>query len=150
MQDDTNPIGALAPLVGYQLRRASAAFAVNFAHAVEGTGMRQGLFGILAVVSDQPGINQGAVGRLLGVKRANMVALINELVDRGLIARDVDPNDRRAFLLSLTDGGRTMLQTCLTRIDAHEREMLAGFSFAERAMLLELLGRIERRETSTG
>jgi len=115
---------------------------------MEGTGMRQVLVGILSVVSGSPGINQGAVGRVLGIKRANMVSLINELVDAGLLVREVDPGDRRAFSLNINDAGRAMLADCLARIEAHEKRMLAGFSEAEKAMLLDLLGRIERRDTT--
>lgn len=147
MAGDHNNIGALGPLVGYHLRRASGAFAADFSLAVEGTGMRQVLIGILAVVSGSPGINQGAVGRVLGIKRANMVSLINELVDAGLLDREVDPGDRRAFSLNLSAAGRAMLANCLARIEAHEKKMLAGFTDAERATLLDLLGRIERRDT---
>lgn len=150
MSGEQEQVGALGPLVGYHLRRAFGAFAADFANAVEGTGMRQVLVGILAVVSGSPGINQGAVGRVLGIKRANMVSLINELVDLKLIARVVDPSDRRAFSLTVTDAGRKMLADCMAKIEAHERAMLAGFSEAERAMLLELLGRIERRDPAAG
>lgn len=148
MSGDQNNVGALGPLVGYHLRRAFGAFAADFAAAMEGTGMRQVLIGILAVVSGSPGINQGAVGRVLGIKRANMVSLINELVDAGLLVREVDPGDRRAFSLSINDAGRAMLADCLTRIEAHEKRMLAGFSEAEKATLLDLLGRIERRDNA--
>ncbi|MDR6850547.1 DNA-binding MarR family transcriptional regulator [Sphingomonas sp. BE123] len=150
MTGEQEQVGALGPLVGYHLRRAFGAFAADFASAMEGTGMRQVLVGILAVVSGSPGINQGAVGRVLGIKRANMVSLINELVDMKLIERVVDPGDRRAFALTLTDAGARMLADCLARIEAHERAMLAGFSDAERATLLELLGRIERRDPAAG
>lgn len=146
MSQEQNEIGVLGPLVGYHLRRASGVFAGDFAAAMEGTGMRQVLLGILSVVSGSPGINQGAVGRVLGIKRANMVSLINELVDAGLIAREVDPGDRRAFSLSITSGGQAVLDACLVRIEAHEARMLAGFSAAEKATLLDLLGRIERRD----
>lgn len=146
MSGDHNNVGALGPLVGYHLRRAFGAFAGDFAAAMEGTGMRQVLVGILAVVSGSPGINQGAVGRVLGIKRANMVSLINELVDAGLLIREVDPGDRRAFSLSINDAGRAMLADCLARIEAHEQRMLAGFTDAEKATLLDLLGRIERRD----
>lgn len=148
MSGDQNSVGALGPLVGYHLRRAFGAFAADFAAAVEGTGMRQVLVGILAVVSGSPGINQGAVGRVLGIKRANMVSLINELVDAGLLDREVDPGDRRAFSLNINDAGRAMLADCLARIEAHEKKMLAGFTEEERATLLDLLGRIERRDTT--
>lgn len=146
MSLEQKDVGALGPLAGYHLRRAFGAFAADFATAMEGTGMRQVLVGILAVVAGSPGINQGAVGRVLGIKRANMVSLINELIDSGLIGREVDPGDRRAFSLEATPAGKAMLEECLTRIAAHEQRMLAGFSEEEKATLLDLLGRIERRE----
>ena len=148
MSGDYNIVGALGPLVGYHLRRAFGAFAADFAAAVEGTGMRQVLVGILAVVSGSPGINQGAVGRVLGIKRANMVSLIAELVDARLLDREVDPGDRRAFSLNINEAGRAKLADCLARIEAHEKRMLAGFSQAEKATLLDLLGRIERGDTA--
>jgi DNA-binding MarR family transcriptional regulator len=142
-------IGALSPLVGYHLRRASGAFAFDFGVAMEGTGLRQVTFAALAVVAANPGINQGAVGRVLGIKRANMVALMNEMVDRKLIDRSVDSNDRRAFSLAATSLGETALAEARRRIAEHERRMLRDFTSEERALLLELLGRIEGRGSVT-
>lgn len=140
-----NGIGKLAPLVGYHLRRAHGAFVVDITEILEGTGMRQVLLGILAVVSHQPGINQGAAGRILDIKRANMVSLINELVASQMLYRLVDPQDRRAFSLNLTEKGETMLEDCLQRIAHHEKRMLANFSDTEAEQLRSLLSRIQRR-----
>lgn len=142
-------LGALAPLVGYHLRRASSAFSADFCAAMEGTGLRQVPLAVLAVVEANPGINQGAAGRMLGIKRANMVALINDLVDKQLVERVVDPSDRRAFALTVTAAGASMLADAVARIEAHERRMLVDLSAAERALLLDLLGRIERRSPAT-
>lgn len=138
-------IGALAPLTGYHLRRAWSAFSADFTAAMEGTGLRQVPFAVLSIVAANPGINQGATGRMLGIKRANMVALINELVDKGLVDRDVDPNDRRAFSLTATEQGAAALADAVQRIEMHENRMLADMTPQERATLLDLLGRIERR-----
>ena len=135
---------ALDPLVGYHLRRANGAFSAHFARALAGTGMRQVLFGILSVVERHPGINQGAAGRVLGIQRANMVSLINELVDAGWIERQPADDDRRAFALAMTPGGRVALARTLELVHAHEEQMLAGLSEAERLTLVDLLGRIER------
>lgn len=146
MSRKTLAIGTLSHLLGYHLRRASGAFALDFQEAMNGTGMRQVLLGILAIVEANPGVNQGAVGTALGIKRANMVSLINELVDAGLLARVVAAEDRRAFSLTLTEHGQTMLKDCTARIEAHEARMLADLSAAERQTLLELLGRIEARK----
>lgn len=139
-------LGALSDLAGYHLRRASGVFAASFARALAGTGMRQALFGIISVVGANPGINQGSVGRYLGIQRANMVALINELVDSGAVERRVSAEDRRAFALTLSAAGRAVLEGCLTRIHAHEGEMLTDLTAAERKQLIALLQKIEARE----
>lgn len=146
IDDDTASLGGLGDLAGYHLRRASSAFATDFARALTGTGMRQVLFGILSVVDANPGINQGAVGRSLGVQRANMVALINELVDLGLVLRRVSDGDRRAFALTMAPAGTAMLTECLTRIRTHEEEMLSDLSAAERTQLIALLTKVEAKE----
>ncbi len=139
----------LGRLVGYRLRRASAVFASDFAVTLDGTGIRQIPMGILAVVADNPGINQGTVGRLLGIKRANMVPLINELIEAGLILRETDPSDRRAFTLDMSAEGQRTLTDCIARIEGHEERLLADFTDAEKATLLDLLERIEQRAVTT-
>jgi DNA-binding MarR family transcriptional regulator len=141
-------LGVLDELIGYHLRRASAVLATDFARMLEGTDMRQVLFGILSVVRENPGINQGAVGRTLGIQRANMVAPVNDLAERGLIARQADKEDRRAFSLALTPKGEALFGDVLARIRAHEEAMLSDLSSGERATLIELLGRIEARGPS--
>ena len=144
--EEGTDLGVLSELAGYHLRRASGAFAADFARVLDGTGMRQVLFGILSVVSANPGINQGAVGRGLGIQRANMVALINELVDLGLVERRISDDDRRAFALSTSPAGARMLAECLSRIRSHEEEMLSDLSAAERATLIALLTKVEAKE----
>lgn len=136
----------LCELAGYHIRRASGAFVSDFSHTLEGTGMRQVLFGILSVIDANPGISQGLAGKALGIQRANMVALINELVDGKLTERHVSKTDRRAFELSITPAGTAILAECLEKIARHEARMLSDFSAEERTTLFDLLSRIEARE----
>ncbi|GAA0317159.1 MarR family winged helix-turn-helix transcriptional regulator [Sphingomonas oligophenolica] len=132
-------IGVLDGLVGYHLRRAMGAFSVDYARAVAGTPMRQGLFGVMSVIAANPGISQGIVGKALGIQRANMVALITELGELGLVDREPSATDRRAFNLTLTDKGMTMLKDTLARIRDHEERMLAALSPAARQSLTATL-----------
>ncbi|OYY70268.1 MarR family winged helix-turn-helix transcriptional regulator [Sphingomonas sp. 28-63-12] len=136
-------IDSIEGFVGYQLRRASALFGADFNIAVEGSGMRQVLVGILSVIAAEPGIHQGEVGRRLGIQRANMVALINELVERALVVRDVG-DDRRAFALRATAEGLALLADCMARIRAGEEALLDSFSPGERDLLMGLLRRLNR------
>lgn len=144
--EDTTSLGVLADLIGYHMRRASAVMASDFARALDGTGIRQVLFGILSIVDANPGINQGTVGRLLGIQRANMVAPVNEMAERGWIDRQVDPNDRRAFILSLTEAGHAMFLRAHAQIRAHEDSVLTDLDAGDRQRLMDLLARIEARE----
>ena len=139
-------LGVLGDLVGYHMRRASGVIANDFSRAIAGTGMRQVLFGILSIIEANPGINQGNVGRALAIQRANMVSLVNELVDAGLVLRETAADDRRAFALTLTKAGAAMVQTCLVRIRTHEDMLMADLSPEERETLVQLLGRIEAKE----
>lgn len=136
----------LDELVGYHIRRASSVFANDFSIALAGTGIRQVLFGILSIIAANPGINQGNIGRALGIQRANMVGLVNELVDRELVLREVASDDRRAFSFTLTKSGKKMMAKCLKRIAQHEARLLSDLSEAEQAKLIALLGRIEAKE----
>jgi DNA-binding MarR family transcriptional regulator len=141
-------IGQLNDIAGYHLRRASGAIAADFGRVLEGTGMRQVLMGILTVIAANPGVKQGTAGQALGIQRANMVSLINELVDRGLVSREISSSDRRAFELNISPAGEKMLTYCFSRIAAHEDRMLAGLSTDERATLIDLLVRISAQDGS--
>jgi DNA-binding MarR family transcriptional regulator len=132
----------LESLLGYCLRRATNTFMADFVASVGDLGLRPVLFALLAVVRDNRGINQTALGRSLGIQRANLVPLVNELTTRDLVRRQPHPRDRRAFALSLTRAGEKLFAEAEGRIRAHEERVLAGLSEREREVLRELLNRI--------
>jgi len=135
----------LNQLLGYHLRRATLAVYGDLARALEGTGLRQNQFGLLAILDETPGIRQGEAGRILGIQRANMVSLVSELVAGGLIDRRSANDDRRALSLQLTDRGSQAYRDCLTRIQASEAALLSDFSPAQRQQLFAMLRLLERK-----
>ncbi|MDQ0958608.1 DNA-binding MarR family transcriptional regulator [Streptomyces sp. B4I13] len=65
--------------------------------------------------------------------------LIGQMISAGLVARDIDPADRRASVVTLTAAGREQLAAWTT---AHERRMdaaLAGLDDADRAAIANAL-----------
>jgi DNA-binding MarR family transcriptional regulator len=141
---DEIDLGPLEGLVGYHVRRAAGSLRSDYDRTIDGTGMRQVLFGILSVVSANPGINQSSVACVLGIPRPNMVSFVNELIGRDLLARAVDSADRRAFTLTLTDAGASAMEEALERIAAHEARMLQGVSAEEHDRLIRILSQIRR------
>ncbi len=52
----------------------------------------------------------GEVAGSFGVPRANVTSTIDRLVERGLISRQENPDDRRSHILSLTEEGKSRVE----------------------------------------
>ncbi len=81
-------------------------------------------------------------GQLLAellVSSGTMTNRIDRLEGRGLVVRGPAPSDRRAILVSLTEDGRTRVDSALATLLNSERELLEPLSTEERDQLAELL-----------
>ena len=134
----------LDALIGYRLRRASAAFDAHFFEAMDGNGIRPALFGMLDIIAEQPGISQSDLGRSLRIGRNNMVPLVAELMEKQLIERRASKSDRRVVNLFLTPEGEKLVRDCRERVFRHEDQALSGLSDQERTKLANMLLSIEQ------
>src|SRR5713101_1125442 len=71
------------------------------------TGLTQSQVAALVSASRVEGLNQTEIARRLGMGKAAAGKLIEDLEGRGYLRRERDPSDGRAFLLSITDTGRS-------------------------------------------
>ncbi len=67
-------------------------------------------FNLLNVLTDFPdGCTQSDLSRQLIMHRSNVTGLVDRLEERGLVARKENAEDRRAWRVVLTPGGRKLL-----------------------------------------
>ena len=66
----------------------------------------------------------------------NMTVVIRNMVRDGWITRETDPEDRRAYLVSITDAGRKKIEEALPD---HIQRLMQVFNSGEQAELTELL-----------
>jgi DNA-binding MarR family transcriptional regulator len=98
---------------------------------------------LLSFVSDQGPLSQRELADRLHIGRASVGAFVDVLEQRGLVTRSDDPNDRRAWRISMTPEALELVEE-FNRVDAELRnELRAGFSRPERHLLADLLVRIE-------
>jgi DNA-binding MarR family transcriptional regulator len=116
--------GPLDARLGYWLRRAQVAVFRDFFATFEAHDVRPAQYSILTVIERNPGLRQGAVGEALGVKRANVVAMIDELERRKLLRRDPCPGDRRSWALMLTAKGSRLTAELHALSERHERRLI--------------------------
>lgn len=137
----------LEALVGYNLRRAHSVQRARFLAVFGPHGIRPVQLSILGLVRDHPRIKQSDLGRALEIKRANIVALLDELEDRHLIVRKRAKTDRRVYVLELTPTGRKVAAELLTLHARLEEDLVSCLGARERAQLLKLLKKVRRLGT---
>jgi DNA-binding MarR family transcriptional regulator len=128
--------------VGYMLRRAQLAVFGDFIACQRGAVTRPGQFSILAVIDGNPGLSQSRVCAALGIKRANLVAVIDELETLGLVRRDASAKDRRSNHLHLTPAGQRALRSAIDGQDEHEARIAQLLGAAGRRSLLKQLAKL--------
>ena len=120
---------------GYALRRAANATAAELASRLGAVGLRQSEASVLMLIAANPGVTASALGRQLGIERANMVPLLKRL--EGLFDRA--PIDGKSQGLALTAPGDTRLAEARRIVETFEAELLARVPPEHRAHLLPAL-----------
>jgi DNA-binding MarR family transcriptional regulator len=133
------PAGAARSTV--LITRMARAMRRQFERAVAPLGLRARHFVALTHLSDHGPTAQQTLIEALGLDASNLVALLNELEDAGLIVRSRDRADRRRGIIELSPEGERVLATVDRAFEAVDDEMLAALSSEERATLNELLAR---------
>jgi DNA-binding MarR family transcriptional regulator len=129
----------------FLLKRLGFAAKERALEAYESTGLHPYHHAILLVLDEGSRETQGAIADALGYDRGQLVGLLDELEERGLVERRRDPNDRRRHLVRLTLDGKRMLRRLRALSRQIEDEFLAPLSDKERANLHALLLRLAER-----
>src|SRR3954469_17995468 len=137
----TAPTGELGRRAGFLLAQLGTHAHRRLAERLAQIDLHPRHFGMLTYLAAAEGQSQQALSTALGIHRSAVVALVDDLEQRGLAVRRRDPADRRAYTLYLTPSGRDLLAD-LKRIAAkHEAGLLSALDASERAQLISLLQR---------
>ncbi|HEX8805157.1 MAG TPA: MarR family winged helix-turn-helix transcriptional regulator [Acidimicrobiales bacterium] len=117
--------------------------------ALAGTEMRRYHYALLAALDDVGPASQADLSRGTTIDRSDMVAAVNDLVERGLVERTVDPTDRRRNVVTITSAGRRQLGKLDRLLGKVQDELLAALSAGERRQLVDLLSRVVDHHAKT-
>jgi DNA-binding MarR family transcriptional regulator len=126
----------------FLLKRLGYAAKERAMKAYEHTGLHPYHFGILIALDRGEHETQGAIADALGYDRGQLVGLLDELEERGLVERRRDSNDRRRHIVQLTPVGKRTLRRMRSLARQIEDDFLAPLSEDERANLHSLLLRL--------
>ncbi|MBM4418016.1 MAG: MarR family transcriptional regulator [Chloroflexi bacterium] len=79
----------------------------------------------LRALSDSPKTSSD-LARTLGISRPTVTRLIDGMVRKGLVARQVDSADRRSSCIALTEAGHEVQRVARAQADDHLAALLSG------------------------
>lgn len=130
----------LAPLVREMV---AAELPVLEAHGVSMWG-----YSVLVALDRSAIRTQAALAEAIGADKTRIIAILDELQDKGLIERVADPEDRRARLLAITKEGRRLKDAVQTEIQRGEERWLGTLSGPDRATFLRILQELSGLDSS--
>ena len=99
-------------------------------------------YGLLAILAEGARETQATIADALAVDPSRLVAVLDSLEQRGLVARQRDPQDRRRHVVSITAAGKRQLSRLREIAAELDDEFLAPLSPKDRKVLHELLMRL--------
>ncbi len=104
-------------------------------------GWRPGDVMVLAALRHGP-VHQRQLGTTLGLDPSQVVTVLENLEQRGLVSRRPDPAHRRRRLVVLSSRGRTQLASVIKALAAVDDRLLIGLDRDQRAELRALLSHV--------
>ena len=136
------PFAELEESIGYMVRNAHRAYDRLLGEQLAKHNVLSGQYSLLRVLWHEDNLSQIEVAKRMKIERASLTIMLNTVEKAGLISRNVDANDRRKLLISLTRKGRA-LESALIPLGTRVNTIaLEGLSERETSTLRSLLGRV--------
>jgi DNA-binding MarR family transcriptional regulator len=124
-----------SPQVGYTLKHAQSLLHLRMDEALKPLGITVSQYSCLHHLRREPGISAATLARATFVTRQSMNAMLQQLIDRDLVARPSQAESGRSLPTMLTDAGSEVLDAAEKVVGEVEQRMLAGLTGAETAAL---------------
>jgi DNA-binding MarR family transcriptional regulator len=136
---DSDPALPIDDLPGHHIRRLQQIAVAVFLQETEGLGVTPVQFAALQSVANAPGLDQRTLSRSIGLDTSTVAGVVDRLEARGLLRRDVSPDDRRARVLASTAEGQALLRQVVPGMLRAQQRMLAPLNKRDRAEFMRLL-----------
>jgi DNA-binding MarR family transcriptional regulator len=132
-------LGWLGGTIGFNLRIAQEASVRAYLRSVADSGTLQWRFAILALIHENPGLTQSALGKAIKRDTSSLTPALDDLCNRELVTRIRPEHDRRSYELRLTARGKATMEQLKAKVRTHEEELDRLITKEQRARLIETL-----------
>ncbi len=132
-------IGTFGHSVGFLLSQTGSATSRRFKAALEEVALEPRHFALMRAIEAAENRSQQVLAERLQIPPSSMVGLLDQLEERGIVARHLDASDRRVRVVELTEPGRELLARAVRVAMATEQQICQGFDFDQRERLISML-----------
>lgn len=130
---------ALKEYFGYCLKKTAMLYKSGQEEVLRPFKIQAPNMAVLRILIITPSLNQNTIADELGIDKATMVKLIDQLEKMKYVRRTVDPKDRRGKIIDITALGQKKFEEMAKVITEHGENFLSPLTKAERAELHKLL-----------
>lgn len=124
--------------LGSLISTVSRAYLIFLFHEIEKYGIHGGQFQFLKTLSKKDSISQEELAHVYHNHESTIARALKKLEDAGMVARNVDENNRRKNVITITEKGRDIVDN-VNLMDEKWEHNLKSLDFDEKNTLKELL-----------
>jgi DNA-binding MarR family transcriptional regulator len=128
--------------VGFWLKRAYLAIRKEYDEELAKYELTYPQWEVVRMLCSQDGLEQRGIQQRLGIQSATLTGIVDGLVERGLVARQLSADDARVKQLHLTPEGKKLQQMAPEFLARINDRIAKGFTPTEQALFKEWLMRV--------
>lgn len=128
------------------LHRANQIANEEFERSIPESGVTARQVQVLSALSHNEGCSQTDLCDMTGIDRSTMAEIVSRLHKRRLIERRRSKDDARAYVLKLSDSGKSLVDVGEKSIGTVEESLMAPLSAKARQDLLNILDKLVTAE----
>ncbi|MGG6298186.1 MarR family winged helix-turn-helix transcriptional regulator [Leptolyngbya sp. AN02str] len=147
MSENDSSLGAIAKAAAQEdfmetmreLVRAYQAYATYSERHVRQLGLTSAQFDVIATLGNTRGMTMKEVARKTLVTKGTLTGIIDRLEEKGLVRREVPPENRRSFIVALTPQGESVFEQVFPTHVYHLKERFDQIPQRDQVQLRTLL-----------
>ncbi len=127
-----------------ELARAYQAFSTYSERFVRQYDLTPAQFDVVATLGNTSGLSMGDLGEKTLITKGTLTGIVDRLEKKGLVQRQVPPENRRSVIVDLTLEGKTLFEQVFPAHIADMRQHLEAIDPSELELLRVLLSRLQQ------
>lgn len=131
---------------GFITGKVSQLFELNFVEKLKPYDINAKQYGVLIKIAEKPNSSQKEIAEELRIDRTTMVSFIDHLEGLKYLTRTKNPQDRRSYLLMITEKGKQVLESCWDLLERSEGKIISPLNSQEVHLLNDILLKILKNQ----